>query len=132
MQNLQIREQLFEPLLQIKEVIADAVRVLLHDHTLRNADIVGIFGHQTFDRFVDSVSVRFGGASGSAREAMPLPEERRAVMCKHAEESPATARKNARPKYRCSRKCCDQTSLCFVLKRVCATRLQTACVSCCL
>ena len=82
MQNLQIREELFEPLLHIKEVITDAVRVLLHDHTLRNADIVGIFGPQAFDGFVDSVSVRFGGASGSTREAMlPLPDERRAVVC---------------------------------------------------
>ena len=40
LQNLQIREELLKPFLQIKEAIADAVRVLLHDHSLRNADIV--------------------------------------------------------------------------------------------
>ena len=88
MQNLQIMEELLKPLLQIKEAIVDAVRVLLHDHSLRDADIVGIFGPQAFDGFVDSVSVRSGGASGSAEEAMlPLPDGRRAVVCQHAEES---------------------------------------------
>ena len=55
--------------------------VLLHDHSLRDADMFGVFGHQKFGGFVDSVSLRAGGASRSAEEAMPLPEGRRAVVC---------------------------------------------------
>ena len=85
-QDLQIREELLEPLLQIKEVIADAVRVLLHDQSLRNADIVGIFGPQTFDEIVDSVCWRRIQVSRRS-------DERRAVMCQHAEESTAAAGK---------------------------------------